>query len=110
MVNALRALGAASECLGVVLLLAWWRVAGGEVRAAPFAVGFAAGYLYRHARTVAGCRRLRGGPGRTVGVALAWGALGVAVGRSVDGPAAKRSFAAGLGAGSAGYWLARRNE
>jgi hypothetical protein len=110
MVNAVRALGAAIECLGVGVLLARWRAAGDEVRAGPFAVGFAAGYLYRHSRTIAGCRRLRGGPGRTVGVALAWAALGVAVARSVDGPAAKRSFAAGLGAGSAGSWLARRNE
>lgn len=110
MVNAVRAVGAAIESVGVSVLLAWWGVADGEVRAAPFAVGFAAGYLYRHARAVAGCRRFRSGPGRSVSVALAWAALGVAVGRSVDDPASKRSFAAGLGAGSAGYWLARRGE
>ena len=110
MVNAIRAVGAASECLGVGALLSRWAVADGDVRAAPFAVGFAVGYLYRHARTVAGCRRFRSGPGRSLGVALAWAALGVAVGRSVDGPASRRSFAAGLGAGSAGYWLARRSE
>ena len=110
MVNAVRALGAASECLGVGVLLARWSVADGDVRAAPFAVGFAAGYLYRHARTVAGCRRLRGAPGRTVVLALAWAALWVAVARSADDSATRRSFAAGLGVGSAGYWLARRRE
>ena len=110
MVNAIRAVGAASECLGVGALLSRWAVADGDVRAAPFAVGFAAGYLYRHARTVAGCRRFRSGPGRTVVLALAWAALWVAVARSADDSASRRSFAAGLGAGSAGYWLARRSE
>ena len=108
--NAVRAVGVASECLGVGALLARWAIADGDARAVPFAVGFAIGYLYRHARTVAGCRLFRSGPGRSLGVALAWAALGVAVGRSVDGPASRRSFAAGLGAGSAGYWLARRSE
>ncbi|WP_096392849.1 hypothetical protein [Halorubrum trapanicum] len=110
MVNAVRAVGAAIESVGVSVLLAWWGVADGEVRPAPFAVGFAVGYCYRHARAVAGCRRFRGAPGRSVGVALAWAGLGVAVDRSVDGPAARRAFAAGLGLGSAGYWLARRGE
>lgn len=110
MANAVRAVGAASECLGGAVLLALSGAVDIEVRAVPFAVGFATGYLYRHARAVAGCRRFRSGPGRSVGVALAWAALGVAVHRSVDGPAARRAFAAGLGLGSAGYWLARRGE
>jgi hypothetical protein len=110
MVNVVRAIGAAGECLGALALIALSRTTDGEVRVAPFAVGFAAGYLYRHARAVAGCRRFRGAPGRSVGVALTWTALGVAVDRSVDGPAARRAFAAGLGLGSAGYWLARRGE
>ncbi|RLM76078.1 hypothetical protein [Halorubrum sp. Atlit-26R] len=108
MVNAVRAVGAAIEGLVVGVPLAWWGIADGEVRAGPLAVGFAAGYLYRHARAVAGCRRFRSGPGRSLGIALAWTAIGVAVDRSVDGPASRRAFAAGLGLGSAGYWLARR--
>ncbi|QAU11735.1 hypothetical protein EKH57_02575 [Halorubrum sp. BOL3-1] len=108
--NAVRAVGAGIECLGGLTLLALSRVVDSEARAGPFAVGFATGYCYRHARTVAGCRRFRGGPGRSLGVALAWAALGVAVGRSVDEPAATRSFGAGLGLGSAAYWLARRGE
>ncbi|QUO46496.1 MULTISPECIES: hypothetical protein [Halorubrum] len=107
--NVVRAVGAAGECLGGVLL-AVSAAADAEVRTVPLAVGFATGYLYRHARAVAGCRRFRSGPVRSVGVALAWTAIGVAVDRSVDDPASKRSFAAGLGAGSAGYWLARRGE
>ncbi|SDG06300.1 hypothetical protein SAMN04488067_11416 [Halorubrum xinjiangense] len=110
MANAVRAVGAAVECLGGAVLLALSRAIDGGVRARPLAVGFAVGYLYRHSRAVAGCRRFRSGPGRSAGVALAWAALGVAVDRSVDDPAASRSFAAGLGLGSAGYWLARRGE
>jgi len=110
MANAARAVGVGIECLGAAGLLALSRVAHGEVRAAPLALGFAAGYCYRHARTAAGCRRFRGGPGRSLGVALAWAALGVAVGRSADEPPATRSFGAGLGLGSAAYWLARRGE
>ena len=110
MENAVRAAGVAVECLGGVALLALSRVVDGAVRTRPFAVGFAAGYAYRHARAAADCRRFRGGPGRSLGIALAWTALGVAVGRSVDGSASKRSFAAGLGLGSVGYWLARRGE
>ena len=110
MANAVRAVGAAVECLGGAVLLALSRAVDGEVRAGPLAVGFAVGYLYRHSRAVAGCRRFRSGPGRSLGIALAWAALGVAVLRSVDGPAASRSFAAGLGLGSSGYWLVRRVE
>jgi hypothetical protein len=110
MVNAVRAVGAGVECAGAVVLLAASRALDGEVRVGPLAVGFAAGYLYRHSRAAAGCRRLRGGPGRSLGVALGWTALGVAVDRSVDDPAASRAFAAGIGLGSAGYWLARRGE
>jgi len=110
MTNAVRAVGVGIECLGSTGLLALSRVVDGEVRAGPLAVGFAAGYCYRHARATAGCRRFRGGPGRSLGVAMAWTALGVAVGRSVDEPAATRSFGAGLGLGSAAYWIARRRE
>jgi hypothetical protein len=110
MVNAVRAAGVAAECLGGIALLALSRVVDGEVRASPLAVGFATGYCYRQARAAAGCRRLRGGPGRSLAVALAWTALGVAVDRSVDDAAASRAFVAGIGLGSAGYWLARRGE
>ncbi|WP_423998033.1 hypothetical protein [Halorubrum trapanicum] len=109
MVNVVRAVGAAGECLGGVLL-AVSAAADAEVRTVPLAVGFATGFLYRHARAVAGCRRFRSGPGRSLGIALAWTAIGVAVDRSVDGPGARRAFAAGLGLGSAGYWLAWRGE
>lgn len=110
MVNAVRAVGTGIECLGGIALLALSRLLDGEVRAGPLAVGFAVGYCYRHARATAGCRRFRGGPGRSLGVAMAWTALGVAVDRSIDDPAASRAFTAGLGLGSAGYWLARRGE
>ena len=110
MVNAVRAVGVASEFLGAAVLLALSRGADGEARRAAFGVGFAAGYCYRHARASTGCRRFRSGPGRSLGIALAWTALGVAVDRSVSDPAARRAFAAGLGLGSAGYWLARRGE
>ncbi|SFR52347.1 MULTISPECIES: hypothetical protein [Halorubrum] len=109
MVNAVRAVGAGVECLGGALL-ALSRTVDGEVRVGSLAAGFAAGYLYRHARAVAGCRRFRAGPGRSLVVALAWTALGVAIDRSVDEAAARRGFAAGLGLGSAGYWFARRAE
>lgn len=110
MVSRVRALGAGIECLGGLGLLALSRTVDGEVRAGPLAVGFATGYLYRQARVTAGCRRFRGGPGRSLGVAMAWTALGVAIGRSTDDAAANRAFAAGLGLGSAGYWFARRGE
>ena len=110
MANAVRAVGVSVECLGAFGLLALSRTVDGDVRVGALAVGFAAGYLYRHARAVAGCRRFRGGPGRSLGVALTWTALGVAVDRSADDPATSRAFAAGLGLGSAGYWLARRDE
>ncbi|ELZ44406.1 hypothetical protein C463_08631 [Halorubrum californiense DSM 19288] len=110
MVNVVRAVGAAAESLWGLGLLALARTGDGTVPAAPFATGFAVGYLYRHARATADCRRFRGGPGRSLGIALAWSALGVAAGRSMDGRAASRAFAAGLGLGSAGYWLARRGE
>jgi hypothetical protein len=109
MANAVRALGAGVECLGGVGLIALSRAVDGEVRTETLAVGFATGYAYRHARAAAGCRRVRGGPGRSLGVALAWTALGVAIDRSVDDAAARRAFAAGLSLGSAGYWLARLN-
>ena len=109
MVGAVRAVGVAVECLGSLTLLALSRVVDGRVRARPLAVGFAAGYLYRHARATAGCRRFRGGPARSLAVALAWTALGVALDRSIDDPAANRAFAAGLGLGSVGYWVARRD-
>ncbi|MGM0447949.1 MAG: hypothetical protein ACQERM_06830 [Methanobacteriota archaeon] len=110
MESAVREVGAAIECLGGAVLIALSRAVDGEVRAGPLAVGFAVGYLYRHSRAVAACRRFRSGPGRSLGIALAWAALGVAVDRSVDGPAARRAFTAGLGLGSTGYWLARRGE
>ena len=110
MVNAVRAVGVAVECLGSAALLALSRVVDGEVRGKSVAIGFAAGYCYRHARVTAGCRRLRKRPGRTLAVALTWTALGVALDRSIDDPAASRAFAAGLGLGSVGYWLARRGE
>lgn len=106
MVGPIRAIGALVECLGAAILLAGCRTVGDGVRARPFAAGVAAGYLYRHARAVAGCRRFRNGPGRSLAVALAWAALGVAVQRSADDTAASRSFAGGLALGSAGYWLA----
>ena len=109
MANAVRAVGAGVECLGGIGLLALSRAVDGEVRAGALAVGFATGYCYRHARAAAGCRRFRGGPGRSLGVTLTWTALGVAVDRSVDDPAASRAFAAGLALGSAGYWIARRD-
>jgi len=108
MASVVRAVGVATECLWGLGLLALSRAGGEGVPPAPFAAGFAVGYLYRHARATAGCRRFRGGPGRSLGIALAWSALGVAAGRSIDGRAASRAFAAGLGLGSAGYWLARR--
>ncbi|QWC20594.1 hypothetical protein [Halorubrum sp. 2020YC2] len=108
--NAVRALGAGVECLGGIALLGASSLVDGEVRTGPLAVGFAAGYLYRHARAAAGCRRFRGGPGRSLGVALAWGALGVAVDRSMGDSAASRAYAAGVGIGSAAYWLTRRGE
>ena len=110
MVNAVRAVGVAAECLGGIALLALSRVVDGEVRTGSLAVGFATGYLYRQARATAGCRRFRGGPVRSLAVAVAWTALGVATDRSMDDPAASRAFAAGVGLGSAGYWLARRGE
>ncbi|TKX73664.1 hypothetical protein EXE46_13155 [Halorubrum sp. GN11_10-6_MGM] len=110
MVSSVRAVGVAIECLGSVALLALSRAVDGEVRARPLGVGFAAGYCYRHARAAGDCRRFRDRPGRTLGVALAWTALGVALDRSIDDPAANRAFAAGLGLGSAGYWLVRRGE
>ncbi|ELZ62138.1 MULTISPECIES: hypothetical protein [Halorubrum] len=110
MASAVRAVGVGIECLGGIGLIGLSRLVDGEVRAGPLAVGFAAGYCYRHARATAGCRRFRSGPGRSLGVAMAWAALGVAVGRSVDEPPSARSFGAGLGLGSAAYWVARRGE
>ena len=68
MANAVRAIGAGVECLGGIGLLALSRAVDGEVRAGALAVGFATGYCYRHARAAAGCRRFRGGPGRSLGV------------------------------------------
>jgi hypothetical protein len=110
MVNAVRALGVVVEALGGAGLLALTRAVDGEVRAAPLAAGFATGYLYRQSRATAGCRRFRGGPARSLAVAMAWTALGVALDRSTDDPAASRAFASGLALGSAGYWVARRGE
>ena len=108
--NAVRAVGAGIECLGALGLLALSRTVDGDVRVGALATGFAAGYLYRHTRAIAGCRRFRGRPGRSLGVALTWTALGVAVDRSADDPATSRAFAAGLGLGSVAYWIARRGE
>ncbi|OSP10344.1 hypothetical protein B9H04_02655 [Halorubrum ezzemoulense DSM 17463] len=110
MVGVVRAAGATTELCCGLALLALSRTDTEGVPAAPFATGFAVGYLYRPARATAGCRRFRGGPARSLGIALAWAALGVAAERSIDGKAASRAFAAGLGLGSAGYWLARRGE
>jgi hypothetical protein len=110
MAGVVRAVGAAIECCWGLGLLALSRTGSGGVPAEPFATGFAVGYLYRHARATADCRRFRGGPGRSLVIALAWAALGVAAGRSMNGKTASRAFGAGLGLGSAGYWLARRGE
>ncbi|MEZ3165549.1 hypothetical protein ABNG03_15480 [Halorubrum sp. RMP-47] len=110
MAGVVRVVGVTVECCWGLGLLALSRAGGEGVPAAPFATGFSVGYLYRHARATADCRRFRGGPGRSLGIALAWTALAVAAGRSIDGRAGNRAFAAGLGLGSAGYWLARRGE
>lgn len=99
----------AAELTCAVGLLASARPRDGDIRAGHLAVGFASGFLYRHARFAAGCRRLRQGPVRSVSITLAWAALAVAVDRSIDGAAARRAVGAGFALGSFGYRLVRRD-
>lgn len=101
----LRTVRVGVEVVSALLVLATSRLIDGRIRTRYLAVGFAAGFLYRHARAVSGCRRYREAPGRGLSVTLAWTALGIAIDRSIDDGAARRAIASGIAIGSVGYWV-----
>lgn len=103
----LRTVGVAIEVAGALLVLLVSRLIDGRIRIRHLAVGFAAGFLYRHARFVSDCRRVRAAPVRSLSVSLAWTALGVAIDRSIEEGGARRALVSGIALGSVGYWIAR---
>jgi len=107
MINRLAGVGVAVES---ALVPAASRSTSGGDRSRHLVVGFAIGYLYRHSRTVSGCRRVRDGPIRTLSLALGWLAVIVAVTRSFGDATARFGVGAGIALGSIGYRLARRED
>lgn len=99
----LRTVRVGVEVVTALLVLAVSRLIDGRIRTRYLAVGFAVGFLYRHARAVSGCRRYREAPVRGFSVTLAWTALWVAIDRSIEDGAARRALASGLAIGSVGY-------
>lgn len=103
----LRTVGVAVEAIGALLVLATSRLIDGRIRTRYLAVGFAAGFLYRHARAVSGSRRFREAPVRGLSVALAWTALGIAIDRSIEEGDARRAIGSGVALGSVCYRVVR---
>lgn len=108
MSNRLRSAAVAIEAAVTFTLLAASLLADGGVRVRHVVVGFAFGFVYRHSRAVAGCRRFRERPLRSVSIALTWIAVSVAADRSLRESAARRGFGAGFGLGSVAYRAVRR--
>lgn len=106
----LRVAVALAELFVAAALLGGSRRSGGKAGARYVTVGFAAGFLYRHAQRVAAGGTVRSRPGRTLSVTLAWTALSVAVDRSAADAAGRRAFCAGVSLGSVGYRAVRSTE
>ena len=103
--SVLRTIGVVVEALSAFVLLATSWLIDDRIPTRYLAVGFAAGFVYRHVRSVSECRHLRESPVRSLSVSLAWTALGVAIDRSIEKGAARRALGSGIALGSVGYWV-----
>ncbi len=104
----LRAVEVAFELLSGLVLVGLTRVTDGGVDVEYLAVGFASGFLYRHAQTSAIGGGFRVSPLRNAALAVAWAPICVAIDRSAGDRNGRRAFAAGINFGSAAHWIARR--
>ena len=104
----LRAVEAVVELLSGLALVGLTRVTDGGVDVEYLAVGFASGFLYRHAQTSVIGGGFRASPLRNAALTAVWTPICIAIDRSAGDRGERRAFAAGINLGSAAYWLARR--